>query len=305
MRPWPFSPRGDGNRAWAPIAAVLGAALMVAAAVVSTPHQTLDRSHLRLVFEDTFRGDTLDRWDPALNPHGRWKTSLLTGDQSGYGVYSSRTLIPNADKQIWVDAAFKGLGDAPLGLDPFNISNGVLTIKGWPTPTPLESKLWGYRYVTGMISSERSFAQRYGYFEMDAEWPRGKGAHPGFWLVPTDASWPPELDVAEEIGNPEQAYFTLHYTGPEGKPAQDQGAIRHAASGDHFTRFGLLWTPEIMAWYQDDKLIRMIRNPGVDKPCYIMATLEIGGAWTGDPDGTTPWPMVWKIRSIRAYALKS
>ena len=141
MRPWPFSPRGDGNRAWAPIAAVLGAALMVAAAVVSTPHQTLDRSHLRLVFEDTFRGDTLDRWDPALNPHGRWKTSLLTGDQSGYGVYSSRTLIPNADKQIWVDAAFKGLSDAPLGLDPFNISNGVLTIKGWPTPTPLESKL--------------------------------------------------------------------------------------------------------------------------------------------------------------------
>lgn len=297
--------RGLGlGRFWPMIAAVVGSGLMVAAAVVSTPERTLDRSNLVLSFEETFPGDRLDIWDPLLNPHGRWKTNLISGEQAGLGAYTSRTLEPNHNKQIWVDPTFPGLGAVRLGLDPFSVSDAGLTIKAWPTPDNLVSKLWGFHYLSGMISTERSFAQRYGYFEMTAEWPKGKGAHPGFWLLPTDGSWPPELDIAEELGDADAAYFTAHFTGPDGKPAQDQGKVTHAQSQTRFTRFGMLWTPEIIAWYQDDQLIRMIRNPGVDKPCYILATLEIGGIWGGDPDATTAWPMEWKIKAIRAYALK-
>jgi serralysin len=304
MRSFPF--RGfDAARFGPAIAAVAGSALMVAAAVVSTPHPKLDRSELVLTFEDTFSGDHLDIWNPLANPNGRWKTNLISGEQSGPGAYSSRTLAPNADKQIWVDPTFTGTSGTPLNLDPFSISNDGLTIKAWPTPADMKPKLWGFSYLSGMISTQKSFAQRYGYFEMTAEWPGGKGAHPGFWLVPTDGSWPPELDIAEEVGDTDVAYFTVHYAGPDGKPLQDAGKITHADSQNRFTRFGMLWTPQVIAWYQDDKLIRTIRNPGVNKPCYILATLEIGGIWPGDPDATTAWPMQWKIKAIRAYRLRN
>lgn len=283
--------------------ALILAGFMIMAAVDTAPPETLDRSHLTLSFEETFPGDHLDRWSLG-GPHGRWKTNTNYRDQTGPDAYKSHTLIWNLNKQLWVDPEFTGQGDKPLGLDPFAVADGVLTIKGWPTPAGLDSKLWGYPYLTGMISTETSFAQTYGYFEITAEWPRGKGAHPTFWLLPTDKSWPPEFDVAEEIGNPDEAYFTLHFTGADGKAAQDAYQLKPAGSGDRFTRFGMLWTPTIIAWYQDDRLIRRIRNPGIDKPCYMLATLEIGGKWPGDPDGTTPWPMAWRIKAIRAYALK-
>jgi beta-glucanase (GH16 family) len=304
MRVWTELTRHiDRHRLWPPIAAVVGAALMVLAAVLAAPQKTLDRSRLVLTFEETFADGHLDLWSPESHPHGRWKTNLISGAQSGPNAFQSRTLQPNADRQIWVDPSFPGLGVEPLGLDPFDVSQGLLTIKAWPTPPETKLRLWGYPYLAGMISTERSFHQRYGYFEIDAEWPAGRGAHPGFWLLPTDGSWPPELDGAEEIGDTDQAWFTAHFNGPDGKPAQDGQVRKHVNSGDRFTRFGVLWTRDIIAWYQDDRLIRTIRNPGIDKPSYILATFEIGGTWPKDPDASTRWPMRWKIRAIRAYAL--
>jgi len=287
-----------------PIAALAGAGLLVAGAIVAAPHQSLDRTKLTPAFEETFAGGRLDLWNAKTNPHGRWKPNLISGTQSGARAIESRTLTPNADKQVWVDPAFPGLAGKPLGLNPFTVSDGLLIIRGWPTPAPLKAKLWGYPYVTGMISTERSFHQLYGYFEIDAEWPEGHGAHPGFWLLPTDGAWPPELDVVEEIGNTDEAWFTIHFKGTDGKPDADSQRLRHVNSGDRFTRFGMLWTHDIVAWYQDNRLIRMIRNPGMDKPCYILATLEMGDIWPGPPTASTRWPMQWKIRAIRAYALK-
>ena len=61
-----------------------------------------------------------------------------------------------------------------------------------------------------MISTQSSFWQTYGYFEITAELPEGAGAWPAFWLLPVDNCWPPELDVLEAFGDqPNQVHSAV------------------------------------------------------------------------------------------------
>ena len=71
-------------------------------------------------------------------------------------------------------------------MNPFHQHGGVLDITATPGSNPL-----GLAYNSGVISSQNSFSQLYGYFEIRADLPVGKGLWPTFWLLPVDHSWPP------------------------------------------------------------------------------------------------------------------
>jgi beta-glucanase (GH16 family) len=104
-----------------------------------------------------------------------------------------------------------------------------------------------------MIVSHGSFAQRYGYFELRAKPPRGKGLWPAFWLLPKrTGAWPPELDVMEQIGSqPHAVLMAQHYRDAAGVP----GKHCRTWTGPDFTAgfhtFGLCWSPEAVVWYID------------------------------------------------------
>ncbi len=115
-------------------------------------------------------------------------------------IATRRNEIINSEKQIYVDADYAGLGTEPLGIQPFSIANGILTIRAERTPPALVAKALGKRYTSGCITTELTHWQTYGYFEMRARLPRGKGFWPAFWLLPKRLTWPPEIDILEGSG---------------------------------------------------------------------------------------------------------
>jgi hypothetical protein len=179
----------------------------------------------------------LDDFDGGLDP--RW---VLHFDRPG-NTAAAHTHDNSGEQEVYVDKAFAGTGSEPLGLDPFTISGGVLTIRAWRTPGALKSALYEPPYVSGMLNSMNYFTQEYGYFEIAAKLPTGNVVWPGFWLVPSQHPVPPEIDVFELVGKKPQAiYQTTHWQYPDGH-AECKTDLDDPSAAFHL--YGALLTPNI------------------------------------------------------------
>lgn len=122
--------------------------------------------------------------------------------------------IGNGPPSLYVNPTMQRKDGAPLALSPFKVEKGRLSISAAPIPIGTIGdvhdllKRAGYksttakkvRYYSGSLSTRSSWAQTYGYFEMRARLPEGKGHWPAFWLVPAVDGWPPEIDIFEALG---------------------------------------------------------------------------------------------------------
>ena len=80
------------------------------------------------------------------------------------------------------------------------------------TPLALSPLLFDNPYVSGMLTSQKSFSQKYGYFEIRSKIPVGAGVWPAFWLLANNHGWPPEIDVMEGRGErPGDLVMTTHW----------------------------------------------------------------------------------------------
>jgi beta-glucanase (GH16 family) len=158
-----------------------------------------------------------------------------------------------------------------------------------------------------MVSTDRSFAQRYGYFEMRAQLPGGRGLWPAFWLVANTHQDYLEIDVMEAIGQDvSHVYQSTHL-----KPSRGKGVhLRVGGDGFDYTdvahSYGVEWTPDEIVFYLDgDESARTDGKPFRDgSPMYMIANLAVGGHWAGAPDSSTPLPAMMRINHIRAYQRK-
>lgn len=277
-----------------PAAAALAAALALsgcqraAAAPLPPLAKAPDGRPLALTFSDDF-----DSWRPFRHGQGVWRTWFRDGTGE---PLTERTLVGNKELQLYVDPDWAPDGGPPIGISPFTLHDGMLDIRLEPTPARLKERLSGYRYVSGLISSQPSFRQQYGYFEMRAKLPRGKGVWPAFWLLPADLEWPPEIDVMESVGDPSKVYVTLH-----SKAAQSQGTEVPVAPDDFHT-YAVEWDAKQIAWFVDGREVkRQPTPPDMHKPMYLLANIASGGDWAGAPDASTPFPARMTIDYIRAY----
>ena len=240
-----------------------------------------------------------DRAGSRSAPVG-WTTHFAKGPVSGPGAWDSRTLASNHELQIYVDRDFPGAGDTPLGLSPFVRDAGGLTILARPTPPRLRGRLWGYAYLSGLITSRDSFTQTYGYFEVRAKLPAGRGLWPAVWLLPAAGGWPPELDLLEQTGG-ETVFQTVH-TGASGRPTEADFStrVRGAASGFH--TYGVLWTPDRLVWFVDRRQTAAAPTPAdMNGPMYLLINLAVGGDFPGPPAASARWPARLRVARVRAY----
>lgn len=267
------------------------------------PGPMLDRSQLVLRFEESF--DTPpDFYHPVRRPAGRWKTNFFFSiqDSASPKGWESRTLRPNRELQYY--------GDPYDNLGAFEWSSGSLTIAGRPNPHLSDPRTHALPYLSGLITTERSFRQRYGYFEARVTMPVGQGLWSAFWLLPeprVERGWPvadgqQELDIFENIGKNNEIYATVHRD-VAGKKVAD-GARIDTAPVDQPHDYGVLVTPTQIVWYVDSREVRRTANTDFHRPAYMLLNLAIGGDWPGAPDARTRFPARMKIDWVRAYALR-
>lgn len=264
----------------------------------------VDTSQMKLTFEDRF-----DRLDLR-----RWDTVPIVNEVTGNGS----SLPSNSERQWYVNDRYGPTRE----LKPWRIGANGLEIVADRTPPALRRHLGydtakvpelkgafalgSYDFYSGRLATHRSFHQTYGYFEVVAKLPRGKGLWPAFWLLPLDMSWPPEIDVMEVLGHePGVVYQTIHYTDtPNAKgehKKQGMGNKGFDASQD-FHRYGVHWTHETITFYLDGRKTASYRTPAdMHRPMYMILNLAVGGSWPGDPDATTRFPAVMQVRSVRAW----
>lgn len=248
-------------------------------------NETPDGRALTLVFADDFQ--TFRPWNGRS---GVWSTTL--GDSALFGL-GDHLLPANGDHRLHLDKVAKAS-------DPFSIDEGVFCITAEPAPAALERGPANYPYMSGLISTQPSFAQTYGYFEMRAELPEGKGLWPAFWMLPQDESWPPEIDIVESIGDPGHVYMTAH------SKVDKFDGIEARITPNAFHTFAVSWDARHLIWYIDGLARGQQRTPrDMHKPMYMLANLAVGGNWPGAPDATTPFPAKLTIDYIRAYRFAS
>ncbi len=157
----------------------------------------IDLSKYTVVIDDNF--DQLNEYDDVS---GVWSTTSRR-----------ENLVTNGPESVFVSDKTKTSDGKGVGLNPIEVKDGVLHIKSGLIPEAnmaavndalalanQENYIGKSKYYTGMITTAETWAQTYGYFEIRAQIPEGKGHWPAFWLGPAGEGWPPEIDVFEAYG---------------------------------------------------------------------------------------------------------
>ncbi|KAA3511265.1 family 16 glycosylhydrolase [Agrobacterium vitis] len=248
---------------------------------------TLDRTNLTQTFSDDFNSLSLHD-----GTSGTWDT--------GYSWFASNggTLVDNSELQWYINPSY----EATSSVNPFSISDGVLTITASVASEDIQSQINGYEYTSGMLSTESTFSQTYGYFEIRADMPDDQGAWPAFWLLPADGSWPPELDVVEMRGQNQGEVIVTAHSNETGEQTSDATTVYTDTEGYH--TYGVLWTETTLTWYIDDVAVHQTDTPSdMHEPMYMVVNLAVGGM-AGTPsssdfsDGSE-----LKVDYIKAYSL--
>jgi hypothetical protein len=237
--------------------------------------RTLNLAGYRMTFHDEFDGP-LDV--SAHGPGTKWTAHTpYNGDFGG-----ARFADPGPDS-------------------PFAVKGGILEI----TARKVDGK-WRSGLLCSVDPKGGGFAQQYGYFEMRAQFPKGPGTWPAFWLngarTLTDKdAMGFEVDVVEQYGQwPGDYHGGMIWWRPDRTHdgVGDTFFVPDTTAGFH--DYGFLWDEKTMRWFFDGvEVWRQPTPPEARTPLYVLVNLALGGGW---PIDHTPDPSVMRVDYVRVYA---
>lgn len=177
-------------------------------------------------------------------------------------------------------------------------------------------KIWPQRDATGKffnrtIDTDGKYYQQYGFFEIEAKLPIGKGTWPAFWLFNHIGSRRPEIDIMEAYagGGPNSGWSDANFHPTAYAPTVwiDAGrlagtkTIQTSDLSAAFHKYALKWEANKQTFYFDGKEVYSL-NVSMPDQKYIMLDLWYGSA-SGQPDNTTPTGIgnSYEIKYVRAW----
>lgn len=170
-----------------------------------------------------------------------------------------------------------------------------------------------FNYTSGMVTTGRDYLERgrpdrfstkYGYFEIRAKVPRGKGLWPAIWLLPSTQEARPEIDILEVLGHATSTYeMHLHYVDGKNSWQSAGKSARTADLANGWHVYGLEWRKDAVIWYLDGKeLWRYTKAEGISQePMYLLINLAVGGTWPGSPNAKTKFPAEFLVDYVRVW----
>ena len=143
-------------------------------------------------------------------------------------------------------------------------------------------------YFSGLVTTQNKVEFKYGIVEVSLKYPEGKSFFPAIWMLPADHARFPEIDIMEALGNnPNTLYFVHHYFY---KGKQSSYTTCNIKNYNTFHTYKLVWQPESLCWYVDNRLVYTITEHIPKKKMYLIINLAVGGVWPGSPNEYTVFP---------------
>lgn len=247
---------------------------------------------------------------PPPSSHGK-KPSSRSQRKSPFGQDPTKYILTFSEEfdrynsRLWNDHIWY---EASNPTRNYAVENGVL-------------KVWPQRDASGQffnrtLDTDGNFQQTYGYFEMEAKLPRGRGVWPAFWLFAHPGERRPEIDIMEAYPAGDGWGFIDH--GGMHRPnvyactvwldnGNSAGSIMHETHTDlstAFHKYAVKWEPHKQTFYFDGKQVLTV-NVSMSDPMYIILDLWFGSA-AGTPDDSTPQGKAnsFEINYVRAWKFK-
>lgn len=222
---------------------------------------------------------------------------------------------PDVDEAVW---------NFEVGPWPYNaelecytrenawIEDGVLVIEA------REESIDGRKFTSARLTTQGKREYTYGYWEVRAALPTGRGTWSAIWLLPSDLIYggylhSGEIDVAERVGyDAKLVHSTVHtYNNNSVNGRAISAFTRLSRRDDGFHTYGLLWEKDSISIYQDGERVlryRQLRTSSPDNwpfdvPFHLILNLAVGGSWGGikgvDSD---VFPQRMLVDYVRYYA---
>ncbi len=166
----------------------------------------------------------------------------------------------------------------------------------------------GQRYTSARLITRGKAAWTYGFFEVRAKLPCGRGTWPAIWTLGTGGVWPDdgEIDIMEQVGSsPSRVFGTVH-TKQSGGPGTG-AAVQVPDACTAFHDYQLHWTADEIAIGVDGVVYYRYANPRsgqvlwpFDKPQYLLLNIAIGGVLGGAVDDGT-FPVTMEVEHVRVW----
>lgn len=187
------------------------------------------------------------------------------------------------------------------------IKDGSLVITADRGPDGHQCPYGPCEYTSSSLTTQGIFAQSGGIFEARMKIPVEHAIWPAFWMASVNSGAPGEawgeLDVIEVNGKgaPNMAGGFAHENGQQVFSPQCEV---HGTLSDRYHVYGIKWLNTGITWMVDGRPCgTMNASPDwpFDRPCYMMLTLAVGGAWPGGPDDSTHFPARMYVDWVRVY----
>jgi beta-glucanase (GH16 family) len=253
--------------------------------VPSTSPTALERpTDYRLVWADEFE-------TPGLPDAAKWVYDIGRNKQGWY----------NRELQYYSNAR------------PENsvVQDGKLVITARKEALRNATDWGGQAYTSTRLITAGKAQWTYGFFEVRAKMPCGRGSWPAIWMLGAEGQWPAggELDILEHMGQrPDWVFSTVHTTSGSGANGKGDGRTLTTACSQ-FHSYQMLWTPAEVRFGVDGLQHAVYRNAGTgpaqwpfDRPQFLILNLAIGGDLGGPVDDTI-FPIQFEIEHVRVYQL--
>lgn len=198
-------------------------------------------------------------------------------------------------------------------LENARVQGGVLTITARKEARSDQADWGGQAYSSTRLATLGKKDWTYGFFDIRAKLPCGKGTWPAIWMLGSQGAWPAggELDIMEWVGSkPERMFSTVHTT--SGSGGNGKGADTSIVDAcNSFHNFQMYWTAQQIIFAVDGKVHFIYKNPGTgldawpfDAPQFMILNVAIGGDLGGAVDDAI-FPVLMEVEHVRIYQKKS